>query len=112
MPSSDHRDPTTILRIWVVSTHTGPKIFRLEGGGTKTFVREDFELKNKRNLKIQASWYRPQMMSKPLPCVLYLHGNSSSRCEAAEAIVPLLGAGITLVCFDFTGSGLSEGQYI
>lgn len=75
-------------------------------------MREDFELPNKRRQKLQVSWYRPQIMPKALPCVVYLHGNSSSRLEAAEGIVPLLGAGIMLVCFDFAGSGLSDGEYI
>lgn len=41
-----------------------------------------------------------------------MHGNSSSRLEALEAVPYLLPSNITLFCFDFAGCGLSEGEYI
>lgn len=47
-----------------------------------------------------------------MPCVIYLHGNSSSRLEAVEAVTYLLPSNISLFCFDFAGCGLSEGDYI
>lgn len=47
-----------------------------------------------------------------MPCVIYLHGNSSSRLEALEAVPYLLPSNVTLFCFDFAGCGLSEGEYI
>jgi hypothetical protein len=47
-----------------------------------------------------------------LPCVIYLHGNSSCRLEALDAVTYLLPSNITLFCFDFAGCGLSEGEYI
>jgi cephalosporin-C deacetylase-like acetyl esterase len=47
-----------------------------------------------------------------MPCVIYLHGNSSSRLEALEAVPYLLPSNITLFCFDFGGCGMSEGEYI
>ena len=47
-----------------------------------------------------------------MPCVIYLHGNSSSRIEGFEAMSHLILAGITVLCFDFAGCGLSEGEYI
>lgn len=47
-----------------------------------------------------------------MPCVIYLHGNSSSRVEAMQAIGPLLTSNMTLVALDFAGCGMSEGEYI
>ena len=47
-----------------------------------------------------------------MPCVVYLHGNSSSRVEALSAVEVLLPANMTLFCFDFAGCGKSEGEYI
>ena len=47
-----------------------------------------------------------------MPCVIYLHGNSSSRLEAFEAVDSLLSTSITVFCFDFAGCGLSEGEYV
>jgi pimeloyl-ACP methyl ester carboxylesterase len=47
-----------------------------------------------------------------MPCVIYCHGNSSSRIEAKELVTYLLPENITLFCFDFPGCGQSEGEYI
>jgi pimeloyl-ACP methyl ester carboxylesterase len=47
-----------------------------------------------------------------MPCVIYLHGNSSSRCEATAIVPYLLTANITVFCFDFPGCGKSEGEFI
>jgi len=47
-----------------------------------------------------------------LPCVIYLHGNSSSRCEAYAEVRYLLPRNICLFSFDFCGCGKSEGDYI
>ena len=50
--------------------------------------------------------------SSLLPCVIYLHGNSSSRCEAYQEISYLLIKNMTVFSFDFCGCGQSEGDYI
>ena len=50
--------------------------------------------------------------SPRLPCVIYLHGNSSSRCEAYPEVKYLLQKNITVFAFDFCGCGKSEGEYI
>lgn len=47
-----------------------------------------------------------------MPCVIYMHGNSSCRLEALELVDYFLSANITLFCFDFPGCGLSEGEFI
>lgn len=47
-----------------------------------------------------------------MPCVIYMHGNSSCRLEGTECVAYLLPANMTLCCFDFPGCGLSEGEYI
>ena len=47
-----------------------------------------------------------------MPCVIYMHGNSSCRLEALELVDYFLTANITVFCFDFPGCGMSEGDYI
>ena len=47
-----------------------------------------------------------------MPCVIYLHGNSSSRMEAFEVLPYILPTNMTLFCFDFAGCGKSGGEYI
>lgn len=76
-------------------------------------IRTDIRLKNKRGLHLECSHFEPQRRPcKKLPCVIYLHGNSSSRMEAIGAVSHLLPMNITLFCFDFAGCGHSEGDYI
>lgn len=47
-----------------------------------------------------------------LPCVIYCHGNSGCRADANEAAVILLPSNITVFTLDFSGSGLSDGNYV
>jgi pimeloyl-ACP methyl ester carboxylesterase len=47
-----------------------------------------------------------------MPCVIYCHGNCGSRCDALDAVQILLPYNITVLAFDFSGSGLSEGDYV
>jgi len=91
-------------------TELGSKEFSIEG---KKYKRSDLTLKNKRGLSLECSHFEPaNRVAKELPCVIYLHGNSSSRIEALPAVDLLLPLNITLFCFDFAGCGLSEGEYI
>jgi pimeloyl-ACP methyl ester carboxylesterase len=47
-----------------------------------------------------------------MPCVIYCHGNCGCRVDALDAVQLLLPKGITVFCFDFSGSGLSDGEYV
>lgn len=94
----------------------GPSVFAYHG---RHFKRRDFELLNSRGFKIQCSHFEPvdrtgEYPSQPYPCVIYLHGNCSSRLEALNCgcLHALLPQGISVLCFDFSGCGLSEGDYV
>ena len=90
----------------------GPIKFEI---GDKCYKRTDFEIINKRFQKIMCSFWEPfdeERESSLLPCVIYLHGNSSSRCEAYQEISYLLIKNMTVFSFDFCGCGKSEGDYI
>ena len=90
----------------------GPFLFQIDG---KVVERTDVEITNPRGLKLKCSHFEPirdHRVAKDLPCVIYLHGNCSSRLEAFATIPILLNSNITLFCFDFSGSGLSEGEYV
>lgn len=89
-------------------------------------VRQDFTLRNRRGLRLECSHWQFGRSDVPVPCVVYLHGNSGCRVEAQTSnLVPqpaglgepgqvymLLTAGFTVFAFDFGGSGQSEGEYI
>ena len=59
-------------------------------GGT-IVQRTDLELKNSKGFTLQCSFFEPTVRKwEELPCVIYMHGNSSCRLEALEAVPILL----------------------
>lgn len=89
-----------------------PGLFMLKG---MEAYRKDFELHNKDGLVMKCSHFIPtgvQGVGGLLPCVVYCHCNSGSRRDAEEAVYALIPMGVSVFCFDFTGSGLSEGQWV
>jgi cephalosporin-C deacetylase-like acetyl esterase len=90
--------------------HLGAKDLTIDG---VEISRTDLILKNKRNLKLECSVWEPKnKICERLPCVVYLHGNSGSRVEAAQLVKYLVPYNIILFGFDFSGCGKSEGEYI
>eukprot|EP00892_Ulva_mutabilis_P009090 jgi/Ulvmu1/6553/UM003_0187.1 len=77
--------------------------------------RQDFVITNQRDERLQCSYWEPDdpiVTSKPIPAVVYCHCNSGSRLDAAEAISILLPMGVRVFALDFSGSGISEGDYV
>ncbi|ESW19788.1 hypothetical protein PHAVU_006G155700 [Phaseolus vulgaris] len=85
--------------------------FMLKG---KWFQRKDVEIKNRHGDILQCSHYMPIVSpdGKPLPCVIYCHGNSGCRADASEAAIILLPSNITVFTLDFSGSGISGGEHV
>ncbi|KAF8097649.1 hypothetical protein N665_0284s0016 [Sinapis alba] len=85
--------------------------FLLKG---RWYQRKDLEVKNSRGDTLKCSHYLPVQPSqdRPLPCVVYCHGNSGCRADASEAAIVLLPSNITIFTLDFSGSGLSGGEYV
>jgi pimeloyl-ACP methyl ester carboxylesterase len=88
----------------------GPKSFEFCG---KSIQRVDFELINNRGLTIKCSLWSPIKQNDiPIPCVIYMHGNSSARVEGLSALSIVLSIGSSYLTFDFCGSGQSDGDYV
>ncbi|KAL0698639.1 hypothetical protein Bca4012_054761 [Brassica carinata] len=85
--------------------------FLLKG---RWYQRKDLEVKNSRGDTLKCSHYMPveRSQDRPLPCVVYCHGNSGCRADASEAAIVLLPSNITIFTLDFSGSGLSGGEYV
>jgi alpha/beta superfamily hydrolase len=78
-------------------------------------VREDIELRNPSGNLLMCSHFQPiedERMSEKMPCVIYLHGNCSSRVEGLSAAKILLPMDMTVFFFDFSGCGKSEGDWV
>ncbi|KAJ5077498.1 alpha/beta-hydrolase [Anaeramoeba ignava] len=89
-----------------------PKRFKFNGIYVQ---REIYEIKNERGLKLKTSLYRPIRLNKkqkPIPCVIYCHGNAANQCSAIEYAAYLLPQNIAVLGFDFAGCGNSDGDYI
>ncbi|CAD8154764.1 unnamed protein product [Paramecium octaurelia] len=79
----------------------GNDLFKIKDTITK---RTDFEIYNNRNQKLQCSLFEPiNMQGNPHPCMIYLHGNSSSRIEAFTIIEYLIPANISVCGIDLSG---------
>ncbi|XP_070042259.1 uncharacterized protein [Nicotiana tomentosiformis] len=85
--------------------------FMLKG---KWYQRKDLEVKNSRDDALKCTHYMPLIRpeGKPLPCVIYCHGNSGCRADASEAAIILLPLNITVFTLDFSGSGISGGEHV
>jgi len=88
----------------------GPTCFTFCG---RTYRRTDLVLVNPRGLSLQCSHWEPvERPAEALPCVVFMHGNSSARLEGLNQLSVCLGYGLTLFAFDCAGSGKSEGKYV
>ena len=102
------RPPRTLYS----ESQLGPYYFEFCG---RNFIRTDIELRNKRGMKLLCSFWEVSPECRPnrvLPCIIYMHGNSSARLEALSVLSLALSIGATFFAFDFSGSGLSDGEYV
>ncbi|KAJ1462578.1 Alpha/Beta hydrolase protein [Pelagophyceae sp. CCMP2097] len=90
--------------------HLGPMYFNFLG---KNFGREDFVVYNSRGHALQCSrWAAIPTPAPMMPTIIFMHGNASARVEALPQLSVCLSLGISVVSFDFSGSGLSDGEFV
>jgi len=88
----------------------GPAKFSIKGQRCR---RKDVKLTNMKGLTLECSHFFPGIdPDLRWPCVVYLHGNSSSRLEAHDVLKVCLPRNLSVFCFDFAGSGRSEGDFV
>ena len=83
--------------------------------GDKYYRRDDLTIRNPSGNLLYCSHFQPVESERPsekMPCVIYLHGNCSSRVEGVQAANVLLPMKITVFAFDFSGCGKSEGEWV
>ena len=92
--------------------YLGPQQFKFN---SKLYQRKDYELISHQGYRMNCSLIEPlpkYRISKNMPIVIYLHGNSSSRLEGLNTLNILLPHNINLFIVDLPGCGHSEGEYI
>lgn len=81
----------------------------------KSFVKKVFTIKNKTQNTLHCSFFEPVESERPspqMPCVVYMHGNAGNKLEGEYYKNLVLPHGINLFCFDFSGCGNSEGEWV
>ncbi|CAD8081056.1 unnamed protein product [Paramecium sonneborni] len=74
------------------------------------YLREDFDIINPRQEVIKVSQYIGQQKSDV--CIIYLHTANGSRMEVTKYVSMIIKNGFALISFDFTGSGMSDGEFV
>lgn len=74
--------------------------------------RYDFTVINQDNLTLYCSLYEAETNYSSSSCVVYLHCNTGSRLDVKPYLPELISQGFSVCAFDFSGCGLSEGEYI
>lgn len=69
-------------------------------------------VRNSRGLSLSCTLFEPEQASSERACVVYCHGNASCRLDGFERLHVLLPLNIAFCCFDFAGSGMSEGDHV
>jgi len=85
-----------------------------DGAPVRCF-RMDVELENPRKERLLGSHYflvDQWKATVQLPCVVYAHGNAGCRVDANVVAHALLKRGLSCFCFDFSGSGQSDGDVV
>lgn len=81
--------------------------------------RQDLQLRNMDGHVLECSHYFPthdrgdaSSPSRKWPVVVFCHGNSSSRIEAKDVVTVCLPRDLSVFSFDFSGCGMSQGEYV
>ena len=87
----------------------GPEKIKIHN---KLAFRKDISILNRDNKNIQVSCFLFEPLHLTRDILVYCHCNSGSRVEGISVAKSVLEAGIPFLVFDFSGSGLSGGDYV
>jgi pimeloyl-ACP methyl ester carboxylesterase len=101
-------------RMSYLTESLGPEFRRLDRDAV--YQRQDFKCTNVRGEKLECSFFKHQSSehSKAMEadtCLLYLHSHGGNRLEGLTLLRQAASLKMNLCCFDFAGSGHSEGKY-
>jgi pimeloyl-ACP methyl ester carboxylesterase len=88
----------------------GPEIRRV---GEYQYIREDRKVPNIRGENLAMTFFRITNgdPARSKTCLVYLHSHGGSRVEGLTLMRHAASLGMNFCCFDFAGSGQSEGQF-
>jgi hypothetical protein len=78
------------------------------------YERKDCKIKNHKNLKLEYTLFQikgPSSALRPRHVLVYLHSHGGNRTEGTFVLRYAYKMGLNVCIFDFSGSGMSEGEY-
>jgi pimeloyl-ACP methyl ester carboxylesterase len=82
----------------------------------KNYKHDQFKIKNPKGEDLCVSFVEPayddERPAEEMPCIIYMHGNASNKQEGLQYINEIVPLGINLCCFDFSGCGNSQGDWV
>lgn len=87
-------------------------ICAIEGKYQDLYVRTDCEFDNGDNLMLHGSLWHDSRNNNPTSCIIYLHALGMNQFECVDIVPFLCTRDLAIFSFDFSGSGLSEGDTI
>uniref|UniRef100_A0A7S3FU90 AB hydrolase-1 domain-containing protein n=1 Tax=Strombidium rassoulzadegani TaxID=1082188 RepID=A0A7S3FU90_9SPIT len=82
----------------------------------KKFKVDNFQVANFKGELLSCSFVEPandaDRSGETMPCVIYMHGNAGNKTEGLSYAAEITGRGLNLCCFDFSGCGNSEGDWV
>ena len=97
-----------LVSVCYSSLQLGLPRFSING---ESYIRKDFQILNDNGLSLRCSHFQ-SATHKYQPCVVYCHGNSGSRLDCLDILGHLLPLKVSVLAFDFAGSGQSEGEWV
>jgi len=90
---------------------------RFRVGGNMVVSRTNYEITNERGLTLVCTIFEPEnpahtAKTDEKAVVVCCHGNACSRLDAFLQVYCFLPLNIAVCCFDFSGSGMSGGEYV
>lgn len=76
------------------------------------YVRKHAEFKTSRGLTLTGGFWTDKSAETPASCLIYLHSLGSNQFEAINLVPFLCSTDLAVFSFDFSGSGLSDGDVI
>lgn len=84
-------------------------------GSNLMYVREEGTIENKRRERIEYSFYKlhktNDFNSDNGMCLIYMHAHGGNRLESLNLLPFCAKLQVSFCCFDFSGSGNSDGHY-
>ncbi|OHT16719.1 hypothetical protein TRFO_12978 [Tritrichomonas foetus] len=84
----------------------------IESRGGDIYIRKDYTFDNGDHMTLHGSLWHVKDNPRPTSCIIFLHSLGTNQFECLNLVPFLCTPDLALFSFDFSGSGISEGDTI